>query len=210
MKEHECEMSDEEMATDRWENKGGHAELAQHWAPQCRCHNQTETPSQRRPQTLNDKLVEITMQEHAGHSAEKLEESVMSEKSAVVRKDTHEEPTRFPAPRSDRASGCGARSAGQHRLRQGRQLYQVQDLRQPGVPPNGWPRALRSRHPGICERRTRTMVEHHEHMPGKSEHPKKPEQGKSSEKPQKARKSEQSDEPAHPDKARHQHKPGES
>ena len=37
------------------------------------------------------------------------------------------------------------------------------------------------------------MVEHHEHVPGKNEHPKKPEQGETSGKPQKARKSEQSD-----------------
>ena len=30
MKEHAGERSDEEIATDRWENEGGHTELAQH------------------------------------------------------------------------------------------------------------------------------------------------------------------------------------
>lgn len=54
------------------------------------------------------------------------------------------------------------------------------------------------------------MDEHHQHMPGMNKRPTKPAQGKAPAKPEKAQKSKQSDEPAHPDKARHQPKPGKS
>jgi hypothetical protein len=54
------------------------------------------------------------------------------------------------------------------------------------------------------------MADKHDNMPGMSEPPKKSTQGQAPEKPQQAGKSKPAEAPAHPDKAKHQPKAGET